>query len=73
MEILVMKAILENRDTIEVGREKKIRFKFVSSSYQFPIQLSESQWKERLTPEQYYILRQRGTERAFTGALYKNS
>ncbi|MCX7788429.1 MAG: peptide-methionine (R)-S-oxide reductase MsrB [Spirochaetes bacterium] len=37
------------------------------------MQLSESQWKERLTPEQYYILRQRGTERAFTGALYKNS
>jgi len=30
---------------------------------------SEEQWKKELTPEQYRILRQAGTERAFTGAL----
>lgn len=32
----------------------------------------ESYWKERLTPEQYRVLRQKGTEPAFTGALYHN-
>ena len=32
----------------------------------------ESYWKEKLTPEQYRIVRQKGTERAFTGALYNN-
>lgn len=32
----------------------------------------DSYWKERLTPEQYRITRQKGTERAFTGALYNN-
>jgi peptide-methionine (R)-S-oxide reductase len=32
----------------------------------------ESYWKEKLTPEQYKVLRQKGTERAFTGALYNN-
>ncbi len=31
--------------------------------------MPESYWKERLTPEQYKVVRQRGTERAFTGAL----
>lgn len=32
----------------------------------------ESYWKEKLTPEQYKVLRLKGTERAFTGALYNN-
>ena len=34
--------------------------------------MPESYWKEKLTPEQYRILRQKGTERPFTGALYNN-
>ena len=32
----------------------------------------ETYWKEKLTPEQYKVVRQKGTERAFTGALYNN-
>ena len=30
---------------------------------------SNAEWKKRLTPEQYYILREEGTERAFTSPL----
>lgn len=31
------------------------------------MQLSEKEWKEKLTPAQYHILREKGTERAGTG------
>ena len=33
---------------------------------------TEEQWREQLDPDTYYITREKGTERAFTGALYNN-
>lgn len=35
-------------------------------------QLTNEEWKERLTDEEYRILREKGTERAFTGDLLGN-
>jgi peptide-methionine (R)-S-oxide reductase len=37
----------------------------------FPVSYSEEEWRRRLSPEQFYVLRQHGTERAGTSPLDK--
>jgi len=40
-----------------------------ASSNEFPYSLSDAQWRERLTDEQYRVLRDHGTERAGSSPL----
>jgi peptide-methionine (R)-S-oxide reductase len=40
-----------------------------ASQQRFEVSYTPEEWKQRLTPEQYYVLREEGTEIAFSSAL----
>lgn len=40
-----------------------------SAQQTYPVRYSEAEWRRRLTPQQFRVLREEGTERAFTSPL----
>ena len=59
--------ILKSEKMVTLTKHKEINDKFA-----FELQKSDSEWQKTLSPEEYYILRQKGTERPFTSALEEN-
>ena len=41
----------------------------MSSNVDFPVQKTDAEWQQELSPEQYKVLRGHGTERSFTSPL----
>ncbi|HEY5370135.1 MAG TPA: peptide-methionine (R)-S-oxide reductase MsrB [Hanamia sp.] len=60
-------SLLTNCSQSQTISDKYPNSEVVKSYKDFPVQYSEAQWKEKLSPAQYFILRDRGTGRAFSG------
>ncbi|TGL60574.1 peptide-methionine (R)-S-oxide reductase [Leptospira sarikeiensis] len=58
--------LLSCSDSIGAPKDKK------GGKMKYEVQKSEEEWKKVLSSEQYRILREKGTERAFTGEYYYN-
>ena len=43
-----------------------------SNNITYNVTMSDKEWKEKLSPEQYRVLRRRGTESPFTGQYWDN-
>jgi len=44
----------------------------VNMTTSYPVQKSEAEWQEQLSPEEYHVLRQAGTERPWSGEYVDN-
>lgn len=67
--ILLLSLLLSNCHTGTIDVQKDLpngEFKGVK------VVKTEDQWRSELTPEEFYVLRESGTERAFTGDLWNH-
>lgn len=69
MKLINITTLLFALSLIACAQDKS---KKVDSKNPYTVTKTEAEWKKSLTPMQFEVLRKKGTERAFTGALWDN-
>ena len=68
MKLLVLALILFMQLNIGCNSQEKKEGKTMNEK--FDVNKSEDEWRKTLSPEAYYVLRQKGTEKPYSGKLY---
>lgn len=64
---------VKTQSNVKAAKVKTAKVKAAASlSKPMKITKTDAQWRQELSPESYQVLRQHGTERAFSGALWNN-
>lgn len=71
VEPVVQAAVPDAKKAVVQGEKKSMNTDTKSDS-QPTVVKTEAEWKAELTPEQYHVLREKGTERAFTGKFWNH-
>lgn len=67
LQIIVLFCLIFSCDSSAQKKEGKTK-----TDNAFKITKTNAEWKNELTPQQYHVLREQGTERAFSSALNNN-
>lgn len=57
----------QNKNIVKTAKAEKSE-----TAHKYPVTKTDAEWKKLLSPQAYYILREKGTEEAFTGKYADN-
>jgi peptide-methionine (R)-S-oxide reductase len=72
ISILSLVIVLSSVIYVQAKEKLKSNTQVQTSQSKYKINKSNEEWKKLLSKEAYYVLREKGTERAFTGMYHNN-